>query len=146
MQGITGINEKVRLKMTISIQAFCANSVNYCTFKNHEDIYYFLGIFNSKLLNYIFKQFSTNSNVNGYEIDNLPIIIAEDKNIISNLTKKVLKAKEDGQNTLNDESAIDFQVYKLYGLTYVEVCIVDPETPITREEYEDREKNSYISH
>lgn len=27
-------------------------------------------------------------------------------------------------------------VYHLYGLTYDEVLIVDPETPITREEYE----------
>lgn len=31
---------------------------------------------------------------------------------------------------------IDLCVYKLYGLTYDEVLIVDPETPITREEYE----------
>ena len=27
-------------------------------------------------------------------------------------------------------------VYRLYALTYDEVLIVDPETPITREEYE----------
>ena len=27
-------------------------------------------------------------------------------------------------------------VYHLYGLTYDEVLIVDPQTPITREEYE----------
>lgn len=31
---------------------------------------------------------------------------------------------------------IDLRVYKLYGLTYDEVLIVDAETPITREEYE----------
>ncbi|HJE39973.1 MAG TPA: hypothetical protein K8V47_09490 [Candidatus Amulumruptor caecigallinarius] len=31
---------------------------------------------------------------------------------------------------------IDHIVYHLYGLTYDEVLIVDPETPITREEYE----------
>lgn len=34
-------------------------------------------------------------------------------------------------------SKIDLLVYHLYGLTYDEVLIVDPETPITREEYED---------
>ena len=28
------------------------------------------------------------------------------------------------------------KVYHLYGLTYDEVLIVDPETPIAREEYE----------
>jgi hypothetical protein len=31
---------------------------------------------------------------------------------------------------------IDLRVYQLYGLTYDEVLIVDPETPISREEYE----------
>ena len=31
---------------------------------------------------------------------------------------------------------IDKMVYQLYGLTYDEVLIVDPETPITHEEYE----------
>ena len=36
--------------------------------------------------------------------------------------------------TTNNE--IDLHVYKLYGLTYDEVLIVDPETPISREEYE----------
>ena len=34
------------------------------------------------------------------------------------------------------ESDIDLQIFKLYNLTYDEVLIVDPDTPITREEYE----------
>ena len=45
------------------------------------------------------------------------------------------------EKLLNDydsfgENKIDFLVYHLYGLTYDEVLIVDPDTPITREEYE----------
>ena len=38
------------------------------------------------------------------------------------------------------ESEIPRLVYHLYGLTYDEVLIVDPETPITREEYERTDK------
>ncbi len=42
-------------------------------------------------------------------------------------------------SSLNDTSAIereiDMLVYGMYDLTYDEVLIVDPETPITREEY-----------
>jgi hypothetical protein len=34
---------------------------------------------------------------------------------------------------------IDQIFYHLYGLTYDEILIVDPETPITREEYEKQE-------
>ena len=36
------------------------------------------------------------------------------------------------------ESNIDNLIYHLYGLTYDEVLIVDPETPMTREEYESK--------
>ena len=39
-------------------------------------------------------------------------------------------------SAIEDEKQIDLFVYHLYGLTYDEVLIVDPETPITREEYE----------
>ena len=38
------------------------------------------------------------------------------------------------------ESCITLLVYHLYGLTYDEVLIVDPEIPITREEYETLKK------
>ena len=39
-------------------------------------------------------------------------------------------------NVVNVKNKIDFLVYHLYGLTYDEVLVVDPDTPITREEYE----------
>lgn len=137
MQGITGVNEKIRLKMTLSHDAYCANSVNYCSFRNESNLFEFLGLFNSKLLNYLFKQFSTNSNVNGYEVDNLPIIMPIPEQI-GEIASSIVEAKyiDENANTETLESRIDFLVYHLYGLTYDELCIVDPETPITREEYE----------
>ena len=41
-------------------------------------------------------------------------------------------------NNINKETndRIDYIIYQSYGLTYDEVLIVDPQTPITREEYE----------
>ena len=67
------------------------------------------------------------------ESDNLAI----EPQLVS-LADKVSKAK--ASNCINEmhscEQQIDLLVYHLYGLTYDEVLIVDPETPITREEYE----------
>ena len=40
------------------------------------------------------------------------------------------------RSSVYDDIMLDFLVYHLYSLTYDEVLIVDPETPITREEYE----------
>ena len=137
MQGITGVNEKVRLKMMISHNSYCANSVNYCSFKKESNLFLYLGLFNSKLLNYIFKQFSTNSNVNGYEVDNLPIVSPIPEKI-GTIASSIVEAKalDEKADTKLLESKIDLLVYHLYGLNYDEVLIVDPETPITREEYE----------
>ena len=42
-----------------------------------------------------------------------------------------------GVDTTSQEQEVDSLFYHLYGLTYNEVLIVDPQTQITREEYED---------
>lgn len=138
MQGITGVNEKIRLKMTIGQNTYCANSVNYCRFLPNVNPRYALALLNSSLLNYIFKLQSTNSNVNGYEVDNLPLIIADNQVPYIEIVNEILEIKKsDIQiNTKELENKIDYLVYKLYDLTYDEVLIVDSKTPITREEYE----------
>ena len=82
----------------IPSQVFCANSVNYIVFTSRNiDTYFILGILNSRLLNYVFSKFSTNSNVNGYEVDNLPIAESRHKNPLLRFTrswKKLCKSNE----------------------------------------------------
>lgn len=46
------------------------------------------------------------------------------------------KLQNMGADTIGLENQLDLMVYHLYGLTYDEVLIVDPHTPIIREEYE----------
>jgi hypothetical protein len=68
----------------------------------------------------------------------LPTVSDKQRNLIVNLVDKILAAKKDDQqaDTREWEEEIDKKVYHLYDLTYEEVLIVDPETPITKEEYE----------
>lgn len=67
----------------------------------------------------------------------MPIIKGKDKyeieNIVSNI--QVAKSIDPNADTTSEEQEIDRLVYKLYDLTYDEVKIVDPDTPITEEEY-----------
>ena len=121
MQGITGVNEKYRLKMTLSeAGTFCANSVNYLLI--NEDIEYFLGLCNSSLINWFFKKLSTNSNVNGYEVDNLPIIVAQDdkKEQLKNIVKSLLSGSRE-----HSEDELNAVVYDIYGLTDEEIVVVE---------------------
>ena len=68
----------------------------------------------------------------------LPNISEEQKDSITTNVNRILRMKSTDPNA--DTSALEYEidnkVYHLYGLTYDEVLIVDPETPITREEYE----------
>ena len=70
-------------------------------------------------------------------IPNIPI--KEQLTIVS-LVDRILNAKKENPSadTSALEQQIDFLVYHLYGLTYDEVLIIDPATPITKEEYEKR--------
>lgn len=55
---------------------------------------------------------------------------------MSNLLENIIFALNAKEDFYNYQCEIDHIVYHLYSLTYDEVLIIDPETPITREEYE----------
>ncbi len=144
MQGITGVNEKTRLKMTyIDSGVFCANSVNYIVFdKPSVSPKYVLGFLNSNLLNFVFSKSSTNSNVNGYEVDNLPFTdkypadqtahdcMTQMVDAMLDLHKQKTAASGDALAALETritelDASIDTLVYALYGLSEEEVEIVE---------------------
>ena len=67
----------------------------------------------------------------------LPVKITSNQGSLINLVDRALALKSEDitADISTIDKAIDITVYKLYGLTYDEVKIVDPETPITEEEY-----------
>lgn len=132
MQGMTGANDKIRIVMALVPKGYyLANSCNYLFAPTGFDVYALLGILNSKLINWFFRCFSTNSNVNGYEIDNLPIpsIDVDTQLKLKDLVSTILKQKNlDGNaDTQNEESKIDDIVYQLYNLSKDEISIIEKE-------------------
>ena len=130
MQGMTGANDKIRIIMALVPQGYyLANSCNYLIPTKDFPSLYLLALMNSKIVNWFFRCFSTNSNVNGYEVKNLPIpnsTLMDKKSIIS-LAQKILTAKRlnPQADTGAWEREIDILVYLLYGLTWDEVQIVE---------------------
>lgn len=70
-------------------------------------------------------------------MDRIPLIQI-DKISMSNYVNlcKTRLIEDDNDAILNLDTRINLLVYHLYGLTYDEVLIVDPNPPFTREEYE----------
>ena len=116
------------------------DTINQITVSKEYNIKYIWALLNSKLFNWFFRCFSTNSNVNSYEVENIPVVVGEKEQYqhIQDIVNQILSVKQSdpSADTTVLENEIDFMVYKLYGLTYDEVLVVDPETPITREQYE----------
>lgn len=104
---------------------------------------YILALLNSKL--YYFwlynkgKRKGNNLELTAKPLKEIPILIANeaDQKKILRVIDNIIKAKrlDPSADTTADEQEIDRLVYHLYGLTYDEVKIVDPETTITEEEY-----------
>ncbi|MFN4147048.1 MAG: Eco57I restriction-modification methylase domain-containing protein [Runella sp.] len=69
--------------------------------------------------NFVLKQIS--------EADQAPFV---------SLVDQILAKKAQGEATQALETQIDGMVYQLYGLTYDEVKVIDPEFPLNREAYE----------
>ena len=108
---------------------------------------YILALLNSKLYSYygivnniILAGDKKQPQIRAKGLKELPvkIVSASEQNRIIEVVDSIIKARETDINTdiSNLETKVDFLVYHLYGLTYDEVLIVDPDTPITREEYE----------
>ena len=130
MQGMTGANDAIRLIMSIIPQGmYLGHSCKYIMPSEALPTHCLLGLFNSNLFNYFFRCFSTNSNVNGYEIEAIPICDIPNNTIdeMVELADQILSAKKANPqtNTTTLERKIDVLVYLLYGLTWDEVQVVE---------------------
>lgn len=123
MQQITG-DEKYRIKATlIKKNNFLGNTANFVLKKSSEFTYNEILVFlNSKLLNWYFRIFSTNSHVNTYEIDILPFVKFSEKN-----KKKIEMIFKDlnQDNYLNFTNILDEIVFETFKLDEKEIKYIN---------------------
>jgi hypothetical protein len=125
-----------------SIRKFCTMSREEMELLSQKtDLRFIMGVMNSRYASVLL----TNNRGDDYHIyadyiRNIPIpsVSKVQQQPIIDLVDIILIKKKTNHDadTSALESEIDHLVYQLYGLTYDEVLIVDPETSINREEYE----------
>lgn len=103
---------------------------------------YLTAIINSKLLSFWLKIcYNSLKMAGGYinigvnEISSIPICLSEKYQTLTTIVDSIQSSSDDTY-IKQEMDKIDNIVYHLYGLTYDEVLIVDPQTPITRKDYE----------
>lgn len=131
------LDERAEIIPGKSTLVICDNSI--------PKLKFLLGFLNSKLpLFYIRTKYASSSYCGGITfskemINDFPLTIApEQSHSFISLVNKILstKKKDPQADTSALEKEIDKKVYHHYNLTYKEVLMVDPDTPITKEEYE----------
>lgn len=112
---------------------------------------YLSGLLNSKLIAFWLRNRGKMQGLN-YQLDKeplqqIPIAVprTEVQVRLGHIVEEIIARKSIGENayTQDLENQIDNIVYHLYDLTYDEVLIVDSNTPITREQYESFNLETY---
>lgn len=98
------------------------------------DTRYILGLFNSRLLNFIYRKVTEEvgkvlPQVHIADLKELPIVVGDAKTQkqVAHLVEKILAAKQRDAETDTSamEREIDELVYALYGLTQEEISIIE---------------------
>ena len=105
------------------------NSVNKVLLKNQQHSKAILGILNSQLLDWFFRITSSNTHVQEYELEQLPISVLTDDDCetLTNIVDRILAAKDADTNADTSvlETEVDQLVYQFYGLTEEEIAVVE---------------------
>lgn len=132
-------------KFYLDVNKYYTNDTAFIISGNNLE--YLLGILNSKAFSFFYRMFYCGGSLGNKGLRfkrefllRVPIPMATDEIQKQMITMVVeiqgLKSENMNSDTSSLENQIDFLVYHLYNLTYDEVLIVDPDTPITREQYE----------
>lgn len=150
IQAIRNLSLPRRIVATIDFEGnYFIGTVNALTPKNKNDsvdIYYLLALVNSNLLNFYFKNRFTTISLTAAFLGQLPIrnTDSEMQLKLGNWVKEIFKSKEitSKSDTSIQAQQIDALVYRLYGLSYEEVKMMDPEFWLREEEYNELSESS----
>lgn len=141
LQEITGTTDKYRIHacLTNKTEKFLfGHTANKILLKDENNNQLVLAILNSKIIDWFFRKTSTNNHVMGYEIEQLPIIIPHDsiKQKITQIVDDIINLKSQKINVNQQILKLDLILFKLYGLDYDEILVIEPNIKLTREEFE----------
>lgn len=127
---------------------YIMSSLYNCILTSKEySLEYLLGLINSELFQHLMNKLTFEKTKGAftkakiYHYYELPVRKAnkEIQNKIGNIVNHIMAAAAKGEDFNKLEHTLNLIVYHLYNLTYDEVLIIDPETTITKEEYNNHE-------
>jgi len=132
IQGIANMAQRIRIKGSILPSGIVVGNSTNCIEKLSDDYSYeyLLGLLSSEIANWFFRKFSTNNNVNAYEVVNVPFPNSTKQQIsqVEKSVKKLLEiaSKSQQDSDLWNEELIRMNkvIFEIYGLTKEETHLV----------------------
>lgn len=124
------------------LNCYIIDTINQITIDAKYSNKYIWALLNSKLICWYVYLFIYGKAIRTMHFDSvstnrIPIKLSKSQSSFIEIVDSILNNKEKlSIDKIAQEKLIDKMVYQLYDLTYDEVLVVDPESPITREEYE----------
>ena len=116
-QQIANMHKERRVTFSfVPAKHVLGNSCNFISVEDNKygiDIYAILGLFNTKIINWLFKLTSSNNHINNYEIDCFPVPV--ESPCLAEISKKVQLYLSNHDREIIDE--IEELAEKAYGIT-----------------------------
>ena len=124
--------QRIRIKGSIVPDGIVIGNSANCIERTTEDFSYeyLLGLLSSEVANWFFRKFSTNNNVNAYEVVNVPFPNATKSQIsqVEKCVKKLLdfasKSKQESDSWYEELIRMNEIVFGIYNLTKEETDLV----------------------
>ena len=132
IQGIANMAQRIRIKGSILPSGIVVGNSTNCIEKVSDEYSYeyLLGLLSSEVANWFFRKFSTNNNVNAYEVVNVPFPKATKQQIsqVEKSVKKLLdmasKSKQESDSWYEELIRMNDIIFEIYGLTKEETDLV----------------------
>ena len=132
IQGIANMAQRIRIKGSILPAGIVVGNSTNCIEKVSDEYSYeyLLGLLSSEVANWFFRKFSTNNNVNAYEVVNVPFPSATKQQIgqVEKSVKKLLdmasKSKQESDSWYEELIRMNDIIFEIYGLTKEETDLV----------------------
>jgi len=125
---------------TFDLPIVSENHTNVFICNDIHIAYYLLGFLNSKLIDFYFRLFNSNTQVSSTELNRLPVIKPNKEQLwkITSIVQDICNIKDKNSNLdiSRQEQELNNAVYCLYKLNYDEVRVIDSDFPLNKIEYE----------
>lgn len=132
IQGIANMGQRIRIKGAKLEEGIVVGNSANCVELHSDDISYeyLLGLLSSEVANWFFRKFSTNNNVNAYEVESIPVpvpdhdMMSDVEECVRDLSRLATEGQVDSPKWQTQISLLNMYFFEIYGLDSADASLI----------------------